>query len=106
MTSPSRSPIRTSLWAFVCCSPRRVCAAAAEACVCAQSLGQDVLNNAYNGFNCALFAYGQTGSGKSYSMFGTPEETGIGSDLVLAPSASLSPRLLCSLALVLSADSC
>ena len=31
-------------------------------------LGQDVLQNAWKGYNCSLFAYGQTGSGKSYSM--------------------------------------
>lgn len=33
-------------------------------------LGQGVLNNAFEGFNCSLFAYGQTGAGKSYSMVG------------------------------------
>lgn len=33
-------------------------------------LGQGVLKNAIEGFNCSLFAYGQTGSGKSYSMVG------------------------------------
>ena len=33
-------------------------------------LGQGVLDNAVQGFNCSLFAYGQTGSGKSYSMVG------------------------------------
>ena len=26
-------------------------------------LGQDILNNAFDGFNSAIFAYGQTGSG-------------------------------------------
>ena len=30
------------------------------------SLGAQVLENAWAGFNCCLFAYGQTGSGKSY----------------------------------------
>lgn len=29
-----------------------------------QVLGINVLNNAWNGYNCSLFAYGQTGSGK------------------------------------------
>lgn len=33
-------------------------------------LGEGVLKNAWNGYNCSLFAYGQTGSGKSYSMVG------------------------------------
>uniref|UniRef100_A0A183CMI5 Kinesin motor domain-containing protein n=1 Tax=Globodera pallida TaxID=36090 RepID=A0A183CMI5_GLOPA len=31
-------------------------------------LGVQMLQNAWAGYNCALFAYGQTGSGKSYSM--------------------------------------
>ena len=31
-------------------------------------LGKQVLDNAWEGFNCCLFAYGQTGAGKSYSM--------------------------------------
>ncbi|KAK6178426.1 hypothetical protein SNE40_013218 [Patella caerulea] len=34
------------------------------------NLGQRVLDNAFEGYNCSLFAYGQTGSGKSYSMVG------------------------------------
>ncbi len=33
-------------------------------------LGAGVLNNAWQGYNSALFAYGQTGSGKSYSIVG------------------------------------
>lgn len=33
-------------------------------------LGKDLLQNAFEGYNCALFAYGQTGSGKSYSIIG------------------------------------
>ena len=41
------------------------------------NLGQGVLNNATNGFNCSLFAYGQTGSGKSYSMVGYGPNKGI-----------------------------
>lgn len=35
-----------------------------------QDLGIDILNNAFEGFNCCIFAYGQTGAGKSYSMLG------------------------------------
>ena len=33
-----------------------------------EALGKQVLDNAWDGYNCCLFAYGQTGSGKSYSM--------------------------------------
>ncbi|KAL8592992.1 hypothetical protein ACOMHN_017922 [Nucella lapillus] len=40
-------------------------------------LGQGVLNNAFQGYNCSLFAYGQTGSGKSYSMVGYGPNKGI-----------------------------
>ncbi|XP_038077973.1 kinesin-like protein KIF28P isoform X3 [Patiria miniata] len=40
-------------------------------------LGQGVLDNAFQGFNCSLFAYGQTGSGKSYSMVGYGNNKGI-----------------------------
>ncbi|KAL4235255.1 hypothetical protein ACF0H5_006893 [Mactra antiquata] len=41
------------------------------------NLGQGVLNNAFEGYNCSLFAYGQTGSGKSYSMVGYGANKGI-----------------------------
>ncbi|XP_046580338.1 kinesin-like protein KIF28P isoform X2 [Haliotis rubra] len=40
-------------------------------------LGQGVLDNAFEGYNCSLFAYGQTGSGKSYSMVGYGANKGI-----------------------------
>ncbi|KAJ8041556.1 Kinesin-like protein KIF28P [Holothuria leucospilota] len=40
-------------------------------------LGQGVLDNAFQGFNCSLFAYGQTGAGKSYSMVGYGKNKGI-----------------------------
>ncbi|CAH1778943.1 unnamed protein product [Owenia fusiformis] len=40
-------------------------------------LGQGVLNNAFEGYNCSLFAYGQTGAGKSYSMVGYGANKGI-----------------------------
>ncbi|KAK3605709.1 hypothetical protein CHS0354_013504 [Potamilus streckersoni] len=40
-------------------------------------LGQGVLDNAFEGYNCSLFAYGQTGSGKSYSMVGYGANRGI-----------------------------
>eukprot|EP00741_Cyanophora_paradoxa_P015133 tig00020848_g14604.t1 len=42
-----------------------------------KDLGQDVLENAWQGYNASLFAYGQTGSGKSFSMVGWGDERGI-----------------------------
>ncbi|XP_023930292.1 kinesin-like protein KIF28P isoform X2 [Lingula anatina] len=42
-----------------------------------KDLGQGVLDNAFEGYNCSLFAYGQTGSGKSYSMVGYGNNKGI-----------------------------
>jgi chromosome segregation ATPase len=39
------------------------------------SFGEEVLCNAFSGFNTSLFAYGQTGSGKSHTMLG-----GLGAD--------------------------
>ncbi len=41
------------------------------------SLGVDILDNAFDGYNACIFAYGQTGSGKSYSMMGSQESQGI-----------------------------
>ncbi|CAO3651247.1 unnamed protein product [Cunninghamella echinulata] len=40
-------------------------------------LGEELLDHAFNGYNCCIFAYGQTGSGKSYSMMGYGEDKGI-----------------------------
>ncbi|BGP31033.1 hypothetical protein JCM10296v2_002797 [Rhodotorula toruloides] len=40
-------------------------------------LGRDLLDHAFEGFNCCIFAYGQTGSGKSYSMMGYGADRGI-----------------------------
>merc|ERR1711971_809792 len=40
-------------------------------------VGAEVLDNAWEGYNCCLFAYGQTGSGKSYSMIGYGANRGI-----------------------------
>ena len=37
-----------------------------------QDLGNDVLQQSFDGFNTCVFAYGQTGSGKSYTMMGYP----------------------------------
>ncbi|CAL4103220.1 unnamed protein product, partial [Meganyctiphanes norvegica] len=42
-----------------------------------ESLGHDVINNAFGGYNACIFAYGQTGSGKSYSMMGTSDQKGL-----------------------------
>jgi kinesin family protein 16B len=39
-----------------------------------EKVGQFVIENTLNAFNCSVFAYGQTGSGKSYSMMGTGGE--------------------------------
>jgi hypothetical protein len=33
-------------------------------------LGNDVVENAFSGYNACVFAYGQTGSGKTYTMMG------------------------------------
>jgi hypothetical protein len=40
-------------------------------------LGQEVIDNAFEGYHTCLFAYGQTGSGKSYSIFGYDKNIGI-----------------------------
>ncbi|CAK9116331.1 unnamed protein product [Durusdinium trenchii] len=39
-----------------------------------EDIGNSMLSNAIDGFNCTLFAYGQTGSGKSYTMMGGGQE--------------------------------
>eukprot|EP00607_Mallomonas_marina_P011125 CAMPEP_0182424434 /NCGR_PEP_ID=MMETSP1167-20130531/10646_1 /TAXON_ID=2988 /ORGANISM="Mallomonas Sp, Strain CCMP3275" /LENGTH=647 /DNA_ID=CAMNT_0024604251 /DNA_START=212 /DNA_END=2155 /DNA_ORIENTATION=+ len=39
-----------------------------------QDIGQPVVFNALNGYNCSVFAYGQTGAGKSYTMFGVDDD--------------------------------
>uniref|UniRef100_T1G9Z1 Kinesin motor domain-containing protein n=1 Tax=Megaselia scalaris TaxID=36166 RepID=T1G9Z1_MEGSC len=41
------------------------------------SVGRDILENAFQGYNACIFAYGQTGSGKSYTMMGTQDAKGI-----------------------------
>lgn len=40
-------------------------------------VGQDILQNAFKGYNACILAYGQTGSGKSYTMMGSQAEQGI-----------------------------
>ena len=42
-----------------------------------QCLGQDILENAFQGYNACIFAYGQTGSGKSYTMMGSRDQAGL-----------------------------
>jgi hypothetical protein len=42
-----------------------------------KAIGDPVVTQALDGFNCTVFAYGQTGSGKSYSMMGYGEDHGI-----------------------------
>uniref|UniRef100_A0A8B9QT76 Kinesin family member 13B n=1 Tax=Anas platyrhynchos TaxID=8839 RepID=A0A8B9QT76_ANAPL len=37
-------------------------------------LGENILQNAFEGYNACIFAYGQTGSGKSYTMMGTADQ--------------------------------
>ena len=41
------------------------------------TLGKQVVDNAWEGYHCCLFAYGQTGSGKSYSMISHEKNLGI-----------------------------
>ncbi|XP_039605730.1 kinesin-like protein KIF13B [Polypterus senegalus] len=40
-------------------------------------LGENLLQNAFNGYNACIFAYGQTGSGKSYTMMGPSDQPGL-----------------------------
>ncbi|XP_069461813.1 kinesin-like protein KIF13B [Ambystoma mexicanum] len=42
-----------------------------------QCLGENILQNAFEGYNACIFAYGQTGSGKSYTMMGTSDQPGL-----------------------------
>lgn len=41
------------------------------------TVGKEILENAWAGYHCCLFAYGQTGSGKSYSIIGYGPNKGI-----------------------------
>ena len=51
-----------------------------------EDLGKGMLDNAWIGYNAALFAYGQTGSGKTHTMLGDENDPGIiprvGKDLI------------------------
>ena len=42
-----------------------------------KEIGEPIIKQALEGFNCTVFAYGQTGSGKSHSMMGNEQERGI-----------------------------
>ncbi|XP_078332068.1 kinesin-like protein KIF13A isoform X4 [Crassostrea virginica] len=42
------------------------------------TLGKDLLEKAFEGYNGCIFAYGQTGSGKSYTMMGSIQNMGKG----------------------------
>ncbi|KAM7299453.1 kinesin-like protein KIF16B [Ixodes scapularis] len=42
-----------------------------------QDLGQEVVDNAFEGYNACIFAYGQTGSGKTFTMMGSPDNEGL-----------------------------
>lgn len=41
------------------------------------SLGEDVVQSAFDGYNICIFAYGQTGSGKTHSMMGSEGDPGL-----------------------------
>eukprot|EP00668_Euglena_longa_P041152 GGOE01054157.1.p1 GENE.GGOE01054157.1~~GGOE01054157.1.p1 ORF type:complete len:340 (-),score=80.05 GGOE01054157.1:130-1113(-) len=49
-----------------------------------QTVGLQLLDNAFDGYNACLLAYGQTGSGKTYTMMGGP-----GTDMGLTPRLCL-----------------
>uniref|UniRef100_A0A1E1XLW9 Putative kinesin-like protein n=3 Tax=Amblyomma TaxID=6942 RepID=A0A1E1XLW9_AMBSC len=40
-------------------------------------LGQEVVDNAFEGYNACIFAYGQTGSGKTFTMMGSADNEGL-----------------------------
>uniref|UniRef100_L7M6K4 Putative kinesin-like protein kif16b n=1 Tax=Rhipicephalus pulchellus TaxID=72859 RepID=L7M6K4_RHIPC len=40
-------------------------------------LGQEVVDNAFEGYNACIFAYGQTGSGKTFTMMGSSDNEGL-----------------------------
>ncbi|XP_056390338.1 LOW QUALITY PROTEIN: interferon-induced very large GTPase 1-like [Hyla sarda] len=42
-----------------------------------ETLGKNLLDSIFAGFNSCIFAYGQTGSGKTFSMMGTDDQPGL-----------------------------
>ena len=57
------------------------------------SIGKDMLREAFAGYNVCLFAYGQTGSGKTYTVQGLPG-AGISTDAPFNPEhEGMLPRL-------------
>ena len=50
-----------------------------------EEVGENLVSDLIDGFNCTLFAYGQSGAGKTFTMEG-PEHTG--------PLAGLTPRIV------------
>ncbi|OAF67351.1 Chromokinesin kid-A [Intoshia linei] len=42
-----------------------------------ESIGTEVVQHSFDGFNSCIFAYGQTGSGKSYTMMGSKSDIGL-----------------------------
>eukprot|EP01064_Diplonema_japonicum_P036093 TRINITY_DN8008_c0_g1_i1.p1 TRINITY_DN8008_c0_g1~~TRINITY_DN8008_c0_g1_i1.p1 ORF type:complete len:1047 (+),score=302.09 TRINITY_DN8008_c0_g1_i1:43-3141(+) len=60
-----------------------------------QKLGENLIDNAWKGFNSSLIAYGQTGSGKTYSVFGPSElePLSLFTQSGMQPSAGLVPRV-------------
>eukprot|EP00752_Nemacystus_decipiens_P007745 g6923.t2 len=45
-----------------------------------EGLGEKIVEDVLNGFNCSCFAYGHTGSGKTYSMFGCTDDASLPDD--------------------------
>ncbi|ETN41991.1 uncharacterized protein HMPREF1541_03930 [Cyphellophora europaea CBS 101466] len=60
-------------------------------------LGEEFLDHNFEGYHTCIFAYGQTGSGKSYTMMGSPDNSGLiprtCEDLFQRIEASESPNI-------------
>jgi hypothetical protein len=46
-----------------------------------QAMGQPLVDNVLDGYNCCLLAYGPTGSGKTYSMFGKGSDSKVAAEI-------------------------